>query len=114
MDGVKVGVLNVNNIRHADDTAIVADSEEQLQNLLNVIADGSRKFGLDTNKRMTFSMTISKENDNKRSNEKATRGGRNVALTEDDDLDKEGNEWKCIEKSPDGKTISKANSEKTM
>ena len=34
MNGVKVDGFNVNNIRYADDTAIVADSEEQLQNLL--------------------------------------------------------------------------------
>ena len=30
MEGVKLGGLNVNNIRGTDDTAIVADSEEQL------------------------------------------------------------------------------------
>ena len=44
MDGLRIGGLNVNNIRYADDTAIVADSEEQLQNLITVIADESRKF----------------------------------------------------------------------
>ena len=58
MDGVKLGGLNVNNIRYADDTAIVADSEEQLQNLIDVITEESRKFGLEINKRKTFSMTI--------------------------------------------------------
>ena len=54
--------LNVNNIRYAADTAIVADSEEQLQNLSTVIADKSRKFGLAINKRKNFCMTVSKKN----------------------------------------------------
>ena len=44
MDGIKVGGLNVNNIRYADDTAIVADSEGQLQNLIDAIAEESRRF----------------------------------------------------------------------
>ena len=61
MDGLRMGGLNVHNIRYADDTAIVADSEEQLQNLITVIADESRKFGLEINKRKTFCMTISKK-----------------------------------------------------
>ena len=39
-----------------------------------------------------------------------------MVFTKDDEdlLDKEDNEGKCIEKSPDGKTINEANSEKTM
>lgn len=61
MDGVKMGGFNVNNIRYGDDTAIVADSEEKLQNLMDVIAEERRKFGLEINKRKTFSMTISKK-----------------------------------------------------
>ena len=62
MDEVKLGGLNVNNIRYADDTAIVADSEEQLHNLIDVITEESRKFGLEISKRKTFSITISKKN----------------------------------------------------
>ena len=62
MDGVRIGGINVNYIRYADDTAIVADSEEQLQNVITLIADESRKFGLEINKRKTFCMTISKRN----------------------------------------------------
>ena len=62
MDGVRIGGINVNNIRYADDTAIVADSEEQLQNLITLIADESRKFGLEIKERRTFCMTASKKN----------------------------------------------------
>ena len=54
IDGIKLGGLNVNNIRYADDIAIVADSERRLQNLIGVIAEESRKFGLEINKRKTF------------------------------------------------------------
>ena len=50
MDGVRIGGVNVSNIRYADDTVIVADSEEQLRNLITVIADESRKFSLEIDK----------------------------------------------------------------
>ena len=46
MDGLILGGKNVNNIRYADDTAIDAVSEEQLENLITLIADESRKFRL--------------------------------------------------------------------
>ena len=59
MDGLRIGGLNDNNIQYRDDTAIVADSEEQLQHFFSVIADESRKFGLEINKGKTFCMTIS-------------------------------------------------------
>ena len=54
--------------------------------------------------------------EDKWSNEKAPRGSGNVIFTEDDEdlLDKEGNEWKCIDKSPDWKMINEANSEETV
>ena len=45
MYGVRIGGLNVSNIQYTYDTDIVADSEDQLQNLINVIADERRKFG---------------------------------------------------------------------
>ena len=62
IDGVRIGGINVNNIQYADDTAIVADSEEQLKNLTTLIADEGRKFGLEINKRKTFCVTVSKKN----------------------------------------------------
>ena len=62
MDGVRIGGINVNNIRYADDTAIVAGSEEQLKNFITLMADESRRFGLEIRKRKTFCMTVSKKN----------------------------------------------------
>jgi len=35
LDGIRVGGVNINNVRYADDTTLIADSETKLQNLLN-------------------------------------------------------------------------------
>ena len=35
--GVKIGGINYNNLRYADDTAILAESEEQLQEIMDVV-----------------------------------------------------------------------------
>ena len=37
MDGFRIGGTVVNNLRYADDTVIIAESEEQLQRLINVV-----------------------------------------------------------------------------
>ena len=37
LDGIRVGGVNINNLRHADDTTLIADSETKLQNLLNSV-----------------------------------------------------------------------------
>ena len=34
--GIKIARRNINNIRYADDTTLVAESEEELKSLLNV------------------------------------------------------------------------------
>jgi len=61
MDGLRIGRLNVNNIWYADDNAIVADLEEQLQHLITALADENRKFGLEISKWKTICMTMSKK-----------------------------------------------------
>ena len=33
-NGIKIGRININNLRYADDTTLVADSEEELKSLL--------------------------------------------------------------------------------
>ena len=47
--GVNMGGHNINNIRFADDTGLIAGSQEDLQNLLNVIYERSEKFGMKIN-----------------------------------------------------------------
>ena len=37
MEGIKVGGVNMNNIRYADDTVIIADTAEKLQALVEVV-----------------------------------------------------------------------------
>ncbi|XP_014677047.1 PREDICTED: uncharacterized protein LOC106816918 [Priapulus caudatus] len=60
MDGVKVGGRNVNNIRYADDTVLVADSQERLQGLVEKVVEESIEKGLRVNKGKTEVMVISR------------------------------------------------------
>ena len=44
--GVKIAGRNVNNLRYADDTTLMAESEEELKSLLVKVKGESEKFGL--------------------------------------------------------------------
>ena len=46
--GIKIAGRNINNLRYADDTALMAESEEELKSLLKV-KEESEKFGLKLN-----------------------------------------------------------------
>ena len=48
------------NLRYADDTVIVAELEEQLQRLINVVVTKSEEKGLHLNSAKSFSMVFSK------------------------------------------------------
>ena len=37
--GIKIGGVNINNLRYADDTTLMAESEEELKNLLIRVKD---------------------------------------------------------------------------
>ena len=47
--GIKIAGRNINNLRYADDTTIVAESEEELKSLLMKVKEESEKVGLDLN-----------------------------------------------------------------
>ena len=47
--GTKVGRRNINNLRYADDTTLMAESEEELQSLLMKVKEESEKVGLKLN-----------------------------------------------------------------
>ena len=47
--GVKIAGRNINNLRYADDTTLMAESEEELKSLLMKVKVKSEKFGLDLN-----------------------------------------------------------------
>ena len=44
--GIKIAGRNINNLRYADDTTIMAESEEELKKLLMKIKEESEKAGL--------------------------------------------------------------------
>ena len=46
---IKVARRNINNLRYADDTTFVAESEEELKSLLMKVKEESEKFGLKLN-----------------------------------------------------------------
>ena len=47
--GVKIARRNINNLRYADDTALMAESEEELKILLMKVKEASKKIGLKLN-----------------------------------------------------------------
>ena len=44
--GIKIAGRNINHLRYADDTTLMAESEEQLKNLLMKVKEESEKVGL--------------------------------------------------------------------
>jgi len=47
--GMKIAGRNINNLRYADDTTLMAESEEELKNLLMKVKEESEKVGLNLN-----------------------------------------------------------------
>ena len=43
--GIKIAVRNINNLKYADDTTLVADGEEKLKSLLMKVKEESEKTG---------------------------------------------------------------------
>ena len=51
--GIKIARRNISNLRYADDTTLMAESEEELKNLLMKLKEESEKVGLKLNIRKT-------------------------------------------------------------
>ena len=47
--GIKISKRNINNLRYADDTTLMAESEEELKSLLMKVKEESEKVGLKLN-----------------------------------------------------------------
>ena len=47
--GIKIAGRNINNLRYADDTTLMAESEEELKSLLMKVKEESEKAGLKLN-----------------------------------------------------------------
>ena len=52
--GIKISGRNINNLRYADDTMLMAESEEELKNLLKKVKEESEKAGLKLNIQKTI------------------------------------------------------------
>jgi hypothetical protein len=55
--GIKIGGRNINNLRYADDTTILAETADDLQYLLRKVKEESAAAGLKLNMKKTFVMT---------------------------------------------------------
>ena len=47
--GIKIAWRNINNLRYADDTTLMAECEEELKSLLRKVKEESEKLGLKLN-----------------------------------------------------------------
>ena len=57
--GIKIAGRNINNLRYADDTTLMAKSEEELESLLMKVKEESEKAGLKLNIQKTRIMASS-------------------------------------------------------
>ena len=55
--GIKIAGRNINNLRYADDTTLMAESKEELKSLLMKVKEESEKVGLKLNIQKTKIMT---------------------------------------------------------
>ena len=55
--GIKIAGRNINNLRHADDTTLVAENEEELKSVLTKVKEESGKVGLKLNIQKTKIIT---------------------------------------------------------
>ena len=58
-EGIKIARRNINNLRYADDTTLMAESEEELKSLLMKVKEESEKVGLMLNIQKTKIMVSS-------------------------------------------------------
>ena len=56
--GIKIAGRNTNNLRYADDTTLMAESEEELKSLLMKVKEESEKVGLKLNIQKTKIMAL--------------------------------------------------------
>ena len=57
--GIKIAGRNINNLRYADDTTLMAESEEELKSFSMKVKEESEKVGLELNIQKIKSVTVS-------------------------------------------------------
>ena len=55
--GIKIAGRNINNLRYADDTTLIAEGEEELKSFLMKVKEESEKVGLKLNIQKTKTLT---------------------------------------------------------
>ena len=82
LEGIRVGGVNVNNIRYADDTVLIADTQEKLQELVSALERACEARGMEINvgPGKTEVMGLTKRNEDLRV--RITLGGRSVPQVE--------------------------------
>ena len=63
LEGIRIGGKNITNVRYADDTALIADSEVKLQSLVDCLVRESNRKGLNVNISKTQVLVTSKSNE---------------------------------------------------
>ena len=61
--GIKIARRNISNLRHVDDTTLMAENEEELKSLLMKVKEGSEKVGLKLSIQTTKIMANRWDND---------------------------------------------------
>ena len=61
IEGVSIGGQNINNIRYADDIVLISNSEDNLQEMLDIIVERSSEVGLSVNLKKTECMIVTKK-----------------------------------------------------
>ena len=61
MEGVNVGGHNINSLRYADDTSLLALEEQKLQNLLTTVNDKGKLYDMEINVKKTMSIVAIKK-----------------------------------------------------
>ena len=60
-DGIKINGESITTIRYADDTAILAEKEEDLQRMMDKIYQHCKNYGMNLNLKKTKTMVINKK-----------------------------------------------------
>ncbi|VEN42767.1 unnamed protein product, partial [Callosobruchus maculatus] len=64
--GIAIGGSKISNLRFADDTTLIAASQEELVALFNILEQQSTAYGLSINYNKTKVMIVDREHDNHR------------------------------------------------
>ena len=65
LEGITIHGQNINNLRYADDTALIADNKDNLQKIVNKVKEVSSRGGLEMNVKKTKTMVTSRKPENK-------------------------------------------------